>query len=140
MAEGARTVVAATASIGDVVEENAAATQEMAGQAAEVAQAARSIAAVSERNGAASADVAASAQEVAARVESMGVQAEELAATAAQLREALGRFGTARATGRAPSPPPAAHPRLDRAEGWAALATTGRTASPPQARARVPSG
>jgi methyl-accepting chemotaxis protein len=79
-------------SISAVVEENTAATQEMAAHSSQVSNAIHGIAAVAQEQSAATEEVSASAEQMSAQVEEMSAQAQELAATADQLRELVARF------------------------------------------------
>jgi len=79
-------------SISAVVEENTAASEQMAGESMRVAEAVQSIAAVAGKQSDATRQVSASAEEMSAQVEEMNAQAEELAATADQLKQLVARF------------------------------------------------
>jgi methyl-accepting chemotaxis protein len=91
MATGARSVTDSMNSISAVVEQNSAATQQMAAQASDVTSRIGSIAAVAEEQSAATQEVMASAEQMGAQVEEMSTQAQGLAATARQLKNLVSR-------------------------------------------------
>ncbi len=75
-----------------MVEENTAATEEMAASSSEVTQAIENIAAVSEENSASVEEVSASAEEMSAQVEEVTASAQSLAEMARGLQEIVARF------------------------------------------------
>jgi methyl-accepting chemotaxis protein len=75
-----------------VVEENTAATEQMAASSSEVTQAVDNIASVSEENSAAVEQVSASAEEMSAQVEEVTASAQSLAEMAETLQELIARF------------------------------------------------
>ncbi len=79
-------VVSAIGTVSTVVEENTAASEEMAANGQEVTQAMEGIASVAEENSASIEEVSASAEEMSAQVEEMVASAEELSALAEELR------------------------------------------------------
>jgi methyl-accepting chemotaxis protein len=79
-------------SVSAVVEENTAATEEMAAGSGEVTHAIENIASVSEENSAAVEEVSASAEEMSAQVEEVTASAQSLAEMAAGLRAVIAQF------------------------------------------------
>jgi methyl-accepting chemotaxis protein len=75
-----------------VVEENTAATEQMANQAGLVSDAIRGIAAVAEEQSASTEEVSASAEEMSAQIEETIAQAQHLARAARQLRQLTAQF------------------------------------------------
>src|SRR6185437_9993103 len=86
MQHGAEQMVAAMTAIGAVAEQNATATELMAGQSEQVSGAIGRISAVAEENSATTEEVSASAEEMSAQVEEMSAQAQQLAGTAQGLK------------------------------------------------------
>ena len=79
-------------SVSAVVEENTAATEEMAASSNEVTQAIENIASVSEENSAAIEQVSASAEEMSAQVEEVTASAQSLSEMAHALQEVVAQF------------------------------------------------
>jgi hypothetical protein len=75
-----------------VVEENTAATEQMAASSSEVTQAIENIASVSEENSAAVEEVSASAEEMSAQVEEVTASAQSLAEMAQALQAVVAQF------------------------------------------------
>ncbi len=114
IADGARklagasdTVVKSMNDISLVVEQNTAATEEMAAQSNQVLDTVRSIASVATEQSASTEEVSASAEEMSAQIEQVSVQAGQLSTTAAQLQTLVGRFklGTENETDDMVAPP-----------------------------------
>jgi methyl-accepting chemotaxis protein len=85
-------LVNAMSSVSAVIEENTAATEEMAANSTEVTQSVENIASVSEENSAAVEEVSASAEEMSAQVEEVTASAEELAQLTSDLQLVVSRF------------------------------------------------
>ena len=85
-------MVNATDTVSAVVEENTAATEEMAAGAGSVMQSIENIASVSEENSAAVEEVSASAEEMSAQVEEVTASAQSLADMAQGLRQIVAQF------------------------------------------------
>jgi methyl-accepting chemotaxis protein len=79
-------------SVSAVVEENTAATEEMAASSTEVTHAIENIASVSEENSAAVEEVSASAEEMSAQVEEVTASAQSLADMAQALQQVVAQF------------------------------------------------
>jgi methyl-accepting chemotaxis protein len=80
-----------------VVEQNTAATEEMAAGSSEVTQTIENIASISEQNSAAIEEVSAGAEEMTAQVEEVGAAAQTLAEMARQLQQVVALFTLAAA-------------------------------------------
>ncbi len=89
---GAAELVEAVDSVSAVIEENTAATEEMAANSTELTQAIENIASVSEENSAAVEEVSASTEEVSAQVEEVSASAASLMDMAKNLQKVVSRF------------------------------------------------
>jgi methyl-accepting chemotaxis protein len=85
-------VVAASESVGAVVEENTAVAEEMATNSQEVSSAMEGVAGISEENSAAAEEVSANAEEMTAQIEEVVASAEELSSLAEELHAAIAQF------------------------------------------------
>ncbi|KPL71447.1 hypothetical protein ADN00_17325 [Ornatilinea apprima] len=85
-------LVSAMDTVSAVVEQNTAATEEMAAGSLEVSQSVENIASVSEENSAAVEEVSASTEEMSAQVEEVTASAQSLAEMAEALNEIVNRF------------------------------------------------
>lgn len=85
-------VVRSIESVSSVVEENTAATEEMAAGVNEVTQAIDSVASVSEENAASVEEVSAGTEEMSAQVEEVVASADSMARMAEELKDMVARF------------------------------------------------
>ena len=85
-------MVTAMDSVSAVVEENTAATQEMASNSAEVTRAIENIASIGEENSAAVEEVSAATEEMSAQVEEVSASAQSLADMALMLQDLVAQF------------------------------------------------
>jgi methyl-accepting chemotaxis protein len=85
-------LIAAMDNVSAVVEQNTAATTQMAVDSSEINQAVENIASISEENSAAVEEVSASAEEMTAQVEEVTASAQSLAEMAHELMEVVGQF------------------------------------------------
>lgn len=92
MTQLSQEVVRSIESVSSVVEENTAATEEMAAGATEVAEAIDTVASVSEQTAASTEEVSAGAEEMTAQVEEMVASSKSLAEMAEGLQEMVSRF------------------------------------------------
>ncbi|MFN8637601.1 MAG: methyl-accepting chemotaxis protein [Chloroflexota bacterium] len=92
MADGGQRVLAAMESISAVVEQNSAATEEMAAQTGQVTTSIESIAAVAEESSATAEELAVSTDLMRTKTEATYADAERLVEATARLRELFSRF------------------------------------------------
>jgi methyl-accepting chemotaxis protein len=92
MSELNNQVIASLDSVSAVIEENTAATEQMAAGSSEVSVAVENIASVSEENSAAVEEVSASAEEMSAQVEEVTASAQSLSEMAQSLQAVVGHF------------------------------------------------
>ena len=92
MSAASNQLVTAVDGVSAVVEENTAATEEMAAGTTEVTRDIKSIAAVSEENSAAIEEVNAATDEMSAQVEQVKVSAKKLAEMSHSLQRVVGQF------------------------------------------------
>jgi methyl-accepting chemotaxis protein len=85
-------LVSAMSSVSAVIEENTAATEEMAANSIEVTESVENIASISEENSAAVEEVSASAEEMSAQVEEVTASAQELADLSKNLQQVVSQF------------------------------------------------
>jgi methyl-accepting chemotaxis protein len=85
-------LVEAVDAVSAVIEENTAATEEMAANSSELTQAVENIASVSEENSAAVEEVSASTEEVLAQVEQVSASATSLMDLAQDLQRVVSQF------------------------------------------------